>query len=100
MKIKLVKTIDTNKIILHCNEHDIDLSFLQAATEHPECAVYEINYKFIELFKKCMSIKIGPTLEDIVEGHHNNDWERIQHEQLVLYDKITEKFDRDKNDSV
>jgi len=98
MKIKLNKTIDTNKIYMHCNEHNIEImSFLEAATNHPDCAEFNDNYKFIDLFRKCMKAKTGPTLEDLTEGRHNNDWERIQHEQLVLYDKITDKFERDKN---
>jgi len=99
MKVKINKTIDTNKIHMHCNEHNIEImSFLEAATNHPECAEFNDNYIFFDLFSKCLFGNMCPSFVDLVEGKHNDDWVRIEHEKMILLDKITEKFDNDRNE--
>ena len=96
MKVKINKTLDMYKDIFHCDTHDVDFS-LPCIGEHINCEpkpTVTIIIPWSTLFRKCMNIKTGPNLADMVEGHYTETWVKNENDRVKLCDNMDVELEK------
>lgn len=97
MKIKITKVFDMYNDIFHCDTHGVDFS-LPCAGEHIKCEptpTVTIIIPWYVLFHKCMNVKTGPNITDVVEGRYTEKWIKNEMDRVNLCDRIHKEINQD-----
>lgn len=96
MKINIKKTFNMeDNGLLYCETHDEHFSLIHIG-EHIECEPLpytDIKIPWHHLFHKCMNVKTGPNLKDIIEGKFSEKWSNNEKEREELFKKLHEQLE-------